>query len=54
MICASLINNVSNIIYGGYIDLITGELVEEWKELDLSNINWNYINETNRFESSDL
>ena len=29
-------------IYGGYIDLIKGELIQEWSYFDLTQINWTY------------
>lgn len=50
------INWSSNIgtIYGGYIDLISGELVEEYSYLDLSNLNWDVTSQVNVFRSDDL
>lgn len=29
-------------IYGGYVDLVTGEVVQEWLCVDLNNLNWQY------------
>ena len=28
-------------IYGGYVDFIKGELVQEWKKINISDLNWN-------------
>lgn len=36
-------------IYGGYVDLVNGVLVEEWKKKKLLDINWSYS--SGRFES---
>jgi len=55
------VNNISvdwsdNIgtIHGGYIDLISGELVEEYSYLDLSNLNWDVTSQVGVFRSDDL
>lgn len=42
------------IAYGGYIDLISGELIEEYSYLNLSNLNWNTTSQVNVFRSDDL
>lgn len=41
----------SGTVYGGYVDLVRGDVVQIWKELNLSTTKWSYIASTNRFET---
>lgn len=41
-------------VYGGYVDLISGELVEEWKYLNLDNLEWYTTSQVSVFRSGDL
>ena len=57
----SAVNNISidwlndiGTIYGGYVDLISGELVEEYSYLDLNNLNWDVTSQVGVFRSNDL
>lgn len=38
-------------IYGGYVDLLKGELIEEWKEVDLGSLNWSKMNNYNVYSA---
>ena len=35
-------------IYGGYVDLVKGEVVEEWEDITLDSLNWNLSTTTKR------
>ena len=38
-------------IYGGYVDLLKGELVKEWKEADLVSLNWSKFGDYNVYSA---
>lgn len=47
-------SNDIDTVYGGYVDLISGELVEEYSYLNLSNLNWNTTSQVGVFRSDGL
>lgn len=44
----------TNTIYGGYVDLVTGEVWKTWENVDLGSLNWTYQAESTRFFSNGI
>ena len=46
--------NPNKTVYGGYVDVITGEVSEQWKSVDLDTLTWIYNEPNNAFYTSNI